>query len=319
MSRLPFEMQVRIASALVEGTSIRSVERQLGVHRDTIMRFGVKAGEACAELHDSLVRDLHSTTIQLDEAWSFVFKKQKRVRPDDPPERGDQYTFIATDANTKLAITWLVGKRTAANTCIFANDLRARVLGRPQITSDGFRPYVDALDRAFGSEMDYAMLVKMYAEDHPGGEAARRYSPGQITGTQTTVIAGYPDPAKINTSYSERANLTLRMQQRRFTRLTNGFSKKARNLRAAVSLHMAWYNWCRVHETLRVTPAMAAGLTDHVWSIAELLLAALPQDASPSAQSGGSLPPASPRKPPGLLSGRPVVSAPWLRVIDGGA
>ncbi len=276
MSQLSREQQTRIVGALVEGCSIRSVERLTNVHRDSIMRLGVRVGEGCARLHDTMMRDLECSTLEMDEAWSYVAKKNKRVQPDDPAEFGDSYTWIALDANRKAIVSYRVGKRSAADARAFVADVRKRVVTRPQITSDGYSPYIDAIDRAFGDDCDYAQIVKDYVAT-PGNEAAVRYSPGSIIRTERTVITGTPDPAKISTSYVERQNLTLRMQMRRFTRLTNGFSKKIENHRAAVALHVAWYNFCRWHESLRCTPAMAIGITDHIWTVGELVDAALAQ------------------------------------------
>jgi IS1 family transposase len=271
---LPFEIRVRAAGALVEGNSIRSVERMLGVHRDTIMRFGVLAGEACATFHRASVRDLSCSHVEIDEAWSFVGKKERRVKPGDPEEFGDAYIFVGMDANSKMIISWRVDKRSAEAADAFVLDLRDRVLGRPQITSDGFVPYREAVEKAFGADVDFAMLIKSYQGD-TGNQAQHRYSPGRIRNIEKVRIAGRPDMNRASTSYIERQNLTLRMHIRRMTRLTNAFSKRLRNLKAAVALHFAHYNFCRVHETLRMTPAMAAGLTDHVWSVAELLAVVL--------------------------------------------
>jgi IS1 family transposase len=269
---LPFETRLRVLAALVEGNSIRSTERMLGVHRDTIMRLGVTAGEACQALHERLVRDVRCPVIEMDEIWTYVGKKQARMTPEDPDERGDQYVFVSLDATSKLVIAYLVDKRSAQAALALCAETRMRVLGRPQISTDGFKPYIGAIEWAFGSDVDYAMIVKMYTT--PGGnlvEAARRYSPGRIREIERQVVMGNPDRSKISTSYVERQNLTMRMSMRRFTRLTNAFSKRLRNLRAAVALHFAYYNFCRVHETLRVTPAMQAGLTDRIWSLGELL------------------------------------------------
>lgn len=277
---LPFEARVRTAGALVEGNSIRSVERMLGIHRDTIMRFGIAAGEACEAFHRESVRDLACSHIEIDEAWGYVFKKQARVKSTDPDEFGDAYIFVGMDANSKLIISWRVDKRCTEAAEAFVADLRSRVLGRPQITSDGFAPYREAIEKAFGSDVDFAVLIKTFQGDM-GPQAQHRYSPGRIRKIEKVRIAGRPDMTRASTSYIERQNLTLRMHIRRLTRLTNAFSKRLRNLKAAIALHVAHYNFCRVHETLRVTPAMAAGLTDHVWSIAELLavVLGLPTDA----------------------------------------
>lgn len=274
MNVLPFEKQTRVIAALTEGCSIRATERLTDVHRDTIMRLGVQVGEGCRRLLDGMLRDLQVGVIELDEQWAFIQKKAKRVRPDDPKEYGDCYLFLALDATSKAVLTYVVGKRSAENTRAIVNDLRARVLNRPQITSDGWPAYPDAIDAAFGGDVDFATIVKNYAVTQ-GNEAAVRYSPGSIRATERTVWRGAPKREHISTSYVERFNLTTRLAMRRFTRLTNGFSKKLANHQAAIALHVAHYNLCRVHETLRCTPAMALGVTDHVWSIAELIDAAL--------------------------------------------
>jgi IS1 family transposase len=314
MSQLSREQQTRIIGALVEGCSIRSVERLTDAHRDSIMRLGVRIGEGCARLHDEKMRDLQCSTLELDEAWSFVQKKQKRTTATDPAEYGDSYTWIAIDANRKAIVSYRVGKRSAVDARAFLADLRKRVVSRPQLTSDGYAPYIDAIDRAFGDDCDYAQIVKDYATT-PGNEAAVRYSPGSIIRSERTVITGTPDPTKISTSYVERQNLTLRMQMRRFTRLTNGFSKKIENHRAAVALHVAWYNFCRVHETLRMTPAMALGVTDHIWSVGELVDAALAQPAGmPTEPTPGPI-----RRTHHRGEGLPADRRPFkLTVIDGG-
>jgi IS1 family transposase len=302
MNTLPLTQKVAIIAALVEGCSIRSTERLIGVHRDTVMRLGIEVGEACARLHRQRVRDVDAPLIQCDEIWSYVGKKQGHLAENDSPEWGDWYTFIGFDALTKLVIAYRVDRRTAPATTLFAQDLRDRVLGKPQITTDGFAPYVDAIERAFGVEVHFATAVKVFEGDpNPTGEAARRYSPGRLRAVEKRTIIGHPIDEHASTSLVERNNLTLRMHLRRFTRLTNAYSKRVRNLRAAISLHVAWYNFVRVHETIRVTPAMQAGLTDHVWSIAELI------EASLTATNDG------PPVQPAVASVPPV-----LRVIQGG-
>lgn len=247
------------------------------------MRLGIRVGEACGRLHDHLFRGLNVATVELDEQWAFVGKKQKRVRHDDLAELGDAYLFIALAANAKAVLSYVVGKWSADNTLALAYDLRRRIVNRPQITSDGFPAYPEAIDFAFGLDVDFAQLVKVY-QSPPGNSAEVRYSPGSIRDIETKVICGKPDPARISTSYVERFNLTTRMQMRRFTRLTNGFSKKLDNHKAAIALHVAHYNLCRVHETLRMTPPMALGVADHVWSVAELLNAATSEPSEPPAQ-----------------------------------
>jgi IS1 family transposase len=271
MNQLPFEIRVRIVAALVDGNSIRAIHRQTGVHRDTIMRLGVEVGQACNAFHRTVVGDLQANILELDEIFGFVAKKQGHLEEGDPAEWGDEYTFVGMDANTKFVISYLTGKRNGANAKQFCNDLRSRVLGKPQITTDGFEPYLNAIEESFGADCHYAMHVKEYAGESRRKDAAHRYSPGRVIGAQKFVIMGRPLEEKISTSYIERQNLTMRMHIRRLTRLTNAFSKKLENLRAAIALHFCWYNFVRVHETLRVTPAMQVELTDHVWSIGEML------------------------------------------------
>jgi IS1 family transposase len=270
MYELKEEKKVAVIAAMVEGNSIRSVERMTGVHRDTIMRLVVRVGQSCERLLDERMRHLPCRQVQADEIWTYVGKKEKRVGyGDNPEEVGDQYVFVAMDSETKLIPCFRVGKRNTTNTYYFVRDLQERLKYRVQLTTDGFRPYKDAVDDAFGMDVDYAMLVKVYSSS---GQADTRYSPGEIVDIRTIPITGNPNPRLISTSHIERQNLTIRMQLRRFTRLTNAFSKKLENLKAACALHFAWYNFCRVHSSLRVTPAMAAGVSDSIWSLEQLLL-----------------------------------------------
>jgi IS1 family transposase len=293
MNFLPFERQVAVISALTEGMSIRAVERLSGVHRDTIVRLGLQVGEGCDRLHDYLMRDLRVSKIELDEVWGFVRKKQRRVKPGET-DAGDFYSFLALDATNKAIIAYRTGKRDGDTTEYFLADLRSRVLGSPVVSSDAFRFYERAVERTFKTRIQYGQLIKHYSGE-PSREAARRYSPGVVVGVERRVIAGKMRPEDICTSHVERANLSLRMASRRFARLTNAFSKVARNHAAAVSLFVGFYNLCRIHEALRMTPAMALGVTDHVWSVAELLEGAVRGTVDP----------------PGRRVGR-------LRVIDGG-
>jgi IS1 family transposase len=290
------EKQTTIIAALTEGCSIRATERLTDTHRDSVMRLGIRVGDGCRQLLDGMLRDLNVNVIEMDEQWAFIQKKAKRVRPGDPKEFGDCYLFLALDATSKAVLTYVVGKRSAENTRAIVRDLRARVLNRPQITADGWPAYPDAIESAFGDDVDFATIVKNYTVT-AGNEAAVRYSPGKIRSTERTVLQGDPDPAKISTSYVERFNLTTRMASRRFTRLSNGFSKKLANHQAAIALHIAHYNLCRVHETIRCTPAMALGITDHVWTIGELIEAAL---------SASTAPPMAPAPEPtrGMSAGR---------------
>lgn len=285
MNILPFDRQIAVISALVEGMSIRSTERLTGVHRDTVMRLGVRIGHGCDRVHDALMRDLRPSTLELDELWAFVGKKQKRVLPDEEG-KGDFYTFLALDGTDKEIISYRTGKRDMTTTLEFVYDLRARVVGAPVIFSDAFACYADAVAGAFGSRCHYGQIVKRYAGDPPV-DAARRYSPAAVVAVDRRVMIGRPNPRAICTSHVERQNLNVRMASRRFTRLTNAFSKKAENHAAAVSLFVAHHNFCRPHEALRgITPAMAAGVTEQIWSIADLIEATT-IDTSPS-------PPATP-------------------------
>lgn len=272
MNVLPFEKQTAIVAALTEGCSIRATERLTDTHRDTIMRLGVRVGLGCAALHDALMRQLQVARIEMDETWSYVGKKQKQVRATDSTDMGDQYVFLALAGAAKAIISYRVGKRTAENTRAFVMDLRERVLGSPELSSDAFNQYPVAVDLAFGIDCTFGTIEKHYAAPH-AVEAARRYSPADVVAVTKHRVVGRP--SHISTSYVERQNLSLRMAQRRFTRLTNAFSKKLDNHRAAVALYVAHYNFCRVHEALRVTPAMQLGVTDHVWTISELVEAAL--------------------------------------------
>lgn len=269
MNRLPLARRTQIIASLVEGNSIRSTERMTDTHRDTIMRLMVQVGEGCAKLMDEWMRQLTCRRLQVDEVWTFVQKKQRWVNGEDDKSRvGDMWTFVALDPDTKLVPSYRVGKRTRKDAVAFMADLSERLATRVQLSSDALNTYVDAVERAFGTDIDYGQLVKFY-DAEPIGPG--RYSPPQVVGTQKTVVTGSPDQALISTSLIERQNLTMRMQMRRFTRLTNAFSKKVENLRAAVSLHFAHYNFVRLHSAIRVTPAMAAGVVDRLWSLEELV------------------------------------------------
>jgi transposase-like protein/IS1 family transposase len=267
--RLPMDKAMSILQLFVEGMSIRSIERVTQVHRDTILRLLVLAGQRCEKLMDSTMRDLPCRRVQCDEIWTFVGKKARHVRKGDAAELGDAWIFVAMDADTKLVPVFLVGKRSSENTQTFIRDLHKRTVNRIQLTTDAFIFYRKAVEESFGADIDYAQLTKLFGDY--GQYGSERYSPGPIAEVISKVRQGDPDPEHISTSYVERQNLTMRMQLRRLTRLTNAFSKKLDNLKAAVALHFAWYNFCRVHRTLRVTPAMESGITDHVWGVAELL------------------------------------------------
>lgn len=269
MNRLPIGRRAQIINCLVEGNSIRSTERMTNVHRDTVMRLLVEVGNGCATIMDQEMRDLSCRRIQVDEIWAYVQKKQRWVTPQDDRRRvGDMWTFVALDPETKLVPTYRVGKRTAPVARAFMQDLSERLANRVQLSSDGLNTYVEAVERAFGIDVDYGQAVKFY-EAEPIGPG--RYSPPRVTHQQVARIQGRPDVAHISTSLVERQNLTMRMAMRRFTRLTNAFSKKVENLEAAVALHFAHYNFLRLHRSLRVTPAMAAGVSDRLWNMEELI------------------------------------------------
>lgn len=260
----------RAIELLVEGCSVNAVERLTGLHHTTILSLLVLIGDKCERLLESAVKGVRVSDVQCDEMWGFVGCKEKRNVTGDP-KRGDSYCFVAIERNTKLVLTWHLGRRTARDTIAFTEKLEAATSGNFQITTDGFTPYIDAVHTCLGTRVDFAQLIKVYAAST---EDEHRYSPAKVVEATVKPIWGQPDPERICTSHVERQNLTMRMHIRRLTRLTNAFSKKWENLKAALALYFAWYNYCRRHKTLRVTPAMEAGLTDHVWTIPELLQAA---------------------------------------------
>jgi IS1 family transposase len=274
MNRLPIAKRAQILHSLVEGNSLRAASRLADVSINTLYKLLVDAGEACSTYQDEAFQNLPCKRIQLDEIWSFVYTKARNVpfAKSAPEIAGDVWTWVAIDADTKLVPSWRVGDRSGATAIEFVCDLSKRLANRVQITSDGHRAYLEAVEAGFGADVDYAQLIKLYGEvPHPAG----RYSPAQINGTKTFCCTGDPDPQHISTSYVERQNLTMRMSMRRFTRLTNGFSKKIENHAHAVSLHYMHYNFARIHRSLRVTPAMAAGVSDRLWSIEDLARLAL--------------------------------------------
>lgn len=269
MNRLSTSERSRLIAALVEGNSLRSTSRMCGVAFNTVLKLVPMIGEACERYHNLRVRNVRARRIQCDEIWQFVGAKKKNTTPQQRAEGwGDVWTWTAIDADTKLCISYLVGGRDGGWAYDFMQDVASRVRGRVQITTDGHKPYLEAVEGAFGLDVDFATLQKIYGV--PTEEEARRYSPARCIGTDMKTVIGKPDPRHVSTSYVERQNLTMRMSMRRFTRLTNGFSKKAENHAHAVALHFMHYNFCRIHQTLRVTPAMEAGLSDHVWSLEEL-------------------------------------------------
>ena len=280
--------RARILKLLVHGSSLRSTSEITGASINTVTKLSVAAGEACAAYHDAAVRNVSSKRVQVDEIWSFTYAKQKNVAKAKaaPEGAGDTWTWTALDADSKLIVSWLVGGRDAGYATEFMQDLAGRLANRVQLTSDGHRAYLSAVEDAFGSDIDYAMLIKHYG-DAPEGQ--RRYSPAVCTGATKTRVSGDPDEAHISTSYVERHNLTMRMSMRRYTRLTNAFSKKIQNHAHSLALYYVWYNFCRVHRSLRVTPAMAAGITstlhDMEW-IVGLIDARAPKPRRPGPTPG---------------------------------
>jgi IS1 family transposase len=265
---IPWEKALMAVQLLLEGNSILSTERITGLNKNTIMRALVLAGAQCEKVSEEMLRNVPVSEIQADEIWSFIGKKEKRVRDGDDPTMGDSYCFTAIERTSKLIVAWHLGRRTARDTEAFVEKINEAAAGNFQITTDGFRAYVDAVHMSLGTRVDFAQLIKVYAAT-PEGE--HRYSPSEVVATEVVPVIGNPDPSKICTSHVERQNLTMRMQIRRFTRLTNAFSKKWENHYAALALYFAYYNFVRIHSSIRVTPAMEAGLTDHVWTLKELL------------------------------------------------
>jgi len=269
MRQLDTVRRAQVVRCLVEGNSIRSTVRMTGVAKNTVAKLLAELGCACAAYHNFHVRNLKVRRLQCDEIWSFVGAKKKNATPEQKEEGwGDVWTWTAIDADTKLCVSWLVGGRDAGWAMDFMEDCARRISSRVQVTTDAHKPYLEAVEGAFGIDADYAMLHKIYGA--PSDEEQRRYSPAKCIGCDMKTISGNPDPKHVSTSYVERQNLTMRMSMRRFTRLTNAFSKKIDNHRHAVALYFMYYNFCRVHTTLRITPAMEAGVSDHVWSIEEL-------------------------------------------------
>ncbi len=270
MNKLLAAKRVQILSMLCEGSSMRSISRVVDVSINTVSALLVDAGKACARHHDGTVRNVRSKRIQADEIWSFCYAKQKNVATAKAAleEAGDVWTWTALDADSKLIVSYLIGGRDAEYANEFIQDVAGRLANRVQLTTDGHRAYLDAVEGAFGADIDYAMLLKHYGE--PVG-ALGRYSPGECTGVDLRRVEGRPDLAHVSTSYAERQNLTMRMSMRRFTRLTNAFSKKAENHAHMVALYTTWYNFVRQHKTLRCSPAMAAGLSETLWSMSDVV------------------------------------------------
>lgn len=284
MNKLPAAKRVQILSMLCEGSSMRSVSRVADVSINTVAKLLADAGEACAAFHDRTVRGVKAKRVQCDEIWAFCYAKQTNVGAAKaaPQGAGDIWTWTALDADSKLIISYLVGGRDASYAAPFMQDVAARLASRVQLTTDGHKAYLDAVENAFGADIDYAMLVKLYGE---APQPAGRYSPGQCVGIRKGRVEGHPDPVYVSTSYSERENLTKRMQMRRFTRLTNGFSKRAEAHYHMVALYTVWYNFARIHKTLRCSPAMAAGLAGRLWDMADIV-ALIDATAAPAKPRG---------------------------------
>ncbi|MGB0909086.1 MAG: IS1 family transposase [Nitrospirales bacterium] len=272
MNKLTVAKRVQILSMLVEGSSMRSISRVVDVSINTVTKLLVDAGKACEEFHDRKVRGVNTTRVECDEIWSFCYAKAKNVKDAKaaPEEAGDVWTWTALDADSKMIVSWLVGGRDAGYATEFMSDLKERLAHRVQLTTDGHKAYLDAVWDAFGNDVDYAQLVKMYGEPKEVG-AERKYSPSVCNGARKQKIQGNPDKAYISTSYVERHNLTMRMSMRRFTRLTNAFSKKIKNHCHALSLYFVYYNFVKIHKTLRVTPAMASGISQKLWSMDDIV------------------------------------------------
>jgi transposase-like protein/IS1 family transposase len=267
---VPMEKAILALRMLLEGSSVRSVERVTELHRDTILKLLVVTGEKCEKIMGRYIRNVQVDDVEVDEVWAFIGKKEKRVRPEDDQNLGGCYSFVAIERNTKLVLNVAMGKRDKVTTDIFIEGLRDAIQPgcRFQITSDGFAPYKNSIPDTFGNRVDFAMLIKVYRSSQEG---EKRYSPAEVESVEVVPVCGNPDPARICTSIIERSNLSLRMGQRRWTRLTNAFSKKWENHCAAMMLWYTYYNFCRIHQSLRVTPAMEAGITGHQWRIEELL------------------------------------------------
>lgn len=280
MNKLPLQKRVQILHMLCEGSSMRSISRVVDVSINTVSKLLVNAGRACSAFHDEQVREVPARRVQVDEIWSFVYAKQKNVANAKRKDLayGDVWTWTAIDADSKMIVSWLVGGRDSDYAMAFMDDLSRRLTNRVQLTSDGHKAYLEAVEGAFGGDIDYAMLVKLYGT---APESAKgRYSPAECIGARKTPIEGNPDPKHVSTSYAERQNLTMRMHMRRFTRLTNAFSKKFENHMHMIALYTVWYNFVRQHKAHKLSPAMAAGVTDHLWDmeeLAEMIDATLPK------------------------------------------
>jgi IS1 family transposase len=270
MNKLPIEKRVQIINMLVEGSSLRATSRVCDVSINTVTKLLVDVGRACEKFHNETVRNVTSKRVQCDEIWSFVYAKEKN-KPEDMENVGDVWTWTAIDADSKLIVSWLVADRSPMAAKEFMLDVASRLKNRVQLTTDGYKPYLEAVYGAFELDIDYAMLVKIYGGTDGTGQSEKKYSPAKFSGSKKTWISGEPAQEHISTSYVERQNLTMRMHMRRFTRLTNAFSKKIENHCHAIALHFVYYNFVKMHKTLRITPAMAAGLTKRFMNIEEII------------------------------------------------
>ena len=282
MNKLDTKTRKLILRCLVEGQSIRATARTADVSKNTVSKLLIDTGKACSDYQNKVLHSLPCSRIQVDEVWSFIYAKEKNVSraKSAPPEAGDVWTWTAICADTKLVPSWRIGDRSSETAIDFMDDLRGRLANRVQLTSDGHKAYLEAVEGAFGGDVDYAQLVKLYGEPTGQKGQERKYSPSECTGTMKRRIEGNPDPAHVSTSYAERNNLTMRMSIRRFTRLTNAFSKKIENHTQSVALHFMYYNFCRQHKSLDgLSPAMAAGVTDRLWDIEDII--ALVDEAAP--------------------------------------
>jgi IS1 family transposase len=269
MNQLPLEKRTQIVQLLVEGSSIRAITRITGCSKNTVTKLLVDIGKACEKFHDEKVQGVTAKRVQCDEIWSFVYAKKKNVPQDKRGQAGDFWTWVGIDSDSKLAISFFVGNRDFESANIFMQDLAGRIKNRVQLTTDGLKAYLEAVEDAFGGNIDFAQLHKIYAT--VSREDSRKYSPAECTGAIKKQVSGSPDPKHVSTSHVERQNLTMRMHMRRFTRLTNGFSKKVENHCHAIALHFVYYNFCKIHTTLRVTPAMEAGLTNDIMEISDIV------------------------------------------------
>lgn len=270
MNKLPFNKKVQIVNLLVEGTSLRAASRISGCSINTVSKLLVDVGKACISFHNNTVMNIQAKRVQCDEIWSFVYSKQKNTPENKEGQAGDVWTWVGIDADSKLVVSWLTGKRDKETAAVFMKDIALRLHSRVQLTTDGLHAYLNAIDGAFTGEVDYAQLVKIYGFAEGNG-TERKYSPPVCTGAKKTLVCGNPDDQYISTSFVERQNLTMRMHIRRFTRLTNAFSKKIENHCYAIALHFVYYNFCKIHKTIRITPAMEAGLTKDLMEISDIV------------------------------------------------